>query len=228
MDVSALLEAACLLVPGAVATENDITVDDVWEHLAHDEWEHALNLLEELGDSGELPLAFWTRLAVAAEQAHLPRSAAWCHWRCAEIRNGVVRADLTLHPAARARRRTPIPGAGVLRPMWDVGLRAPEGGAALAVGALWLEELPHLAAGGRATVRIVPLTPALWTDVRAGQRIALHEFRDASGTAVVLEVREPRHGPSDHEGGDEQNRIKETILDLGTPPRKGGDGTTSM
>ncbi len=50
MDVPKLLEATSLLVPEAVATENDITVNDVWEYLAHDEWEVALDLLEELGD----------------------------------------------------------------------------------------------------------------------------------------------------------------------------------
>ncbi|MGW5676139.1 hypothetical protein ACWEV4_13840 [Streptomyces sp. NPDC003860] len=91
MDVSALLEEARLLVPGAVATENDITVDDVWEHLARDEWEHALNLLEEL---------------------------------------------------------------------------------------------PHLAACGRASARIVPLTPALWTDVRAGHPLTRSPGQQYGGWLV--------------------------------------------
>ncbi len=103
MDVPKLLEAASLLVPEAVATENDITVNDVWEYLAHDEWEVALNLLEELGDVHPLPLAFWQTLATAAEQMRLDRSAAWCHWRCFETRNGIIRADLTLRPAHEAR-----------------------------------------------------------------------------------------------------------------------------
>lgn len=100
MDVPALLEAACLLVPAATATENDLTVDDVWEHLAHDDWETALGLLESLGDARPLPLDFWADLAGAAEQLRLERSAAWCRWRWNETRRGVIRADLTLEPAA--------------------------------------------------------------------------------------------------------------------------------
>ncbi|MFD9428205.1 hypothetical protein [Streptomyces sp. NPDC060054] len=66
MDVPKLLKAASLLVPEKIATENDITVSDVWEYLAHDEWEVALDLLEELGDVHPLPLSFWETLAIAA------------------------------------------------------------------------------------------------------------------------------------------------------------------
>jgi hypothetical protein len=91
----------------------------------------ALGLLEELGDVHPLPLRFRETLANAAEQMLLERSAAWCHWRCFEIRNGAIRADLTVQPAAEARRTLPIPGAGVLRPMWDIGHRSPTGEPAL-------------------------------------------------------------------------------------------------
>lgn len=114
MDVPELLESASLLVPEETATENDITVRDIWDYLVHDEWEIALGLLEELGDGRSLPLAFWEKLADAAEQLRLKRSAVWCHWRCSEIRHGVIRADLTLRPVAEARRTTAISGAGVL------------------------------------------------------------------------------------------------------------------
>jgi hypothetical protein len=125
MNVPKLLEAASLLVPEEIATENDITVNDVWEYLSHDEWEVALDLLEELGDVHPLPLSFWQALATAAEQMRLERSAAWCHWRCYETRHGVIRADLTLRPAGEARRQTPFSGAGVLQPMWNIGNRTP-------------------------------------------------------------------------------------------------------
>ena len=81
MDVPELLESASLLVPEETATENDITVRDIWDYLVHDEWEIALGLLEELGDCRSLPLAFWEKLADAAEQLRLERSTAWCHWR---------------------------------------------------------------------------------------------------------------------------------------------------
>lgn len=125
MDVPKLPEAASLPVPGESATENDITVADVWEYLTHDEWEVALDLLEELGDVRPLPLRSREIQATAAEQMRLETSAAWCHWRCYETRNGTIRADLTLRPATEARRQTPLFGAGVLRPVWNIGNRTP-------------------------------------------------------------------------------------------------------
>ncbi|MFE9055514.1 hypothetical protein [Streptomyces mutabilis] len=188
MDVPELLEAAFLLVPEETATENDITVGDVWDYLVHDEWEIALGLLEEFGEAHSLSLAFWEKLAEAADQLQLERSAAWCHWRCSELRNGVIRADLTLRPAAEARRTTPVSGAGVLRPMWDIGLLSPTGGRAVSIAGLWVENMPMLEPGGRATVRLVPLTPSHWTHVQPGQQITMHEDRAVAGTAVILEV----------------------------------------
>ncbi|WP_344633879.1 hypothetical protein [Streptomyces glaucosporus] len=191
MDVPRLLEAASLLVPEEAATENDLTVNDVWEHLAHDEWEVALQLLEELGDAQPLPLGFWQDLARAAEQMRLDRSAAWCHWRCYETRHGIIRADLALGPADEARRRSPLPGAGVLRPMWNIGNRAPDGGPGLDIAALWVEFAPCLEPGGRAAVRLAPLEPSRWRHLRPGHVITMHEDRTVAGTAVVLDVRRP-------------------------------------
>ncbi|SCD37310.1 hypothetical protein GA0115245_103613 [Streptomyces sp. di188] len=191
MDVLALLKSASLLVPEETATENDVTVDDVWEYLAHDEWEVALGLLEELGDVRPLPAAFWASMAAAAEEMRLERSAAWCHWREGETRHGVIRADLTLRAPSDGGRRSPVPGAGVLRPMWDIGHRTPTGEPAYAVARLWVEGAPALEPGGSAPVRLAPLTPELWRHLRPGQVITLHETRPASGTAVLLEVGPP-------------------------------------
>jgi hypothetical protein len=188
MDVSKLLEAASLLVPEGIATENDITVDDVWDSLTHDEWEVALGLLEELGDVHPLPLSFWETLAASAEQMQLETSAAWCHWRCYETRNGIIRADLTLRPAAEARRKTPISGAGVLRPMWSIGNLTPTGEPALDIARLWVEFTPLLEPGGRSSVRLAPLDPSQWQHLRAGQVITMHEDRSLAGTAIVLEL----------------------------------------
>ncbi|CAL9485349.1 hypothetical protein SUDANB70_03127 [Streptomyces sp. enrichment culture] len=186
-----MLESASLLVPEEAATANDLTVRDVWDHLVHDEWEIALGLLQELGDVRSLPLSFWEALAEAADRLLLKRSASWCHWRCSEFRHGVIRADLTLRSGGGVRRTTPIPGAGVLRPMWDIGHLSPSGGRAVSVAALWVEHLPVLPPGGRATVRLVPLTPSHWTHVQPGRRINMHEDRTVAGTAVVLEARPP-------------------------------------
>jgi hypothetical protein len=191
MDVPKLLEAASLLVPEEIATENDITVNDVWEYLTRDEWEVAFGLLEELGDVRPLPLSFWESLATAAEQMQLEKSAAWCHWRCYETRNGIIRADLTLRPATEARRQTPISGAGVLRPMWNIGNRTPTGEPALNIAQLWVEFTPFLAPGGQPSVRLAPLDPSQWQHLQPGQVITLHEDRSVAGTAIVLEVHRP-------------------------------------
>ncbi|MET9513454.1 hypothetical protein ABZX62_34270 [Streptomyces flavidovirens] len=191
MDVPELLEAASLLVPEKIATENDITVNDVWEYLTQDEWEVALGLLEELGDVHPLPLSFWQALATAAEQMRLEKSAAWCHWRGYETRNGIIRADLTLCPATEAQRQTPISGAGVLRPMWNIGNQTPTGEPALNIAQLWVDLTPYLAPGGHASVRLAPLDPPQWQHLQPGQVITMHEDRSVAGTAVVLEVHRP-------------------------------------
>lgn len=44
MDAVGILEAVALLVPEDVATVDDITFSDVWDHLTHDEWKAALDL----------------------------------------------------------------------------------------------------------------------------------------------------------------------------------------
>ncbi|MFH9353996.1 hypothetical protein [Kitasatospora sp. NPDC017646] len=196
MDVPKLLEAASLLVPEEIATENDITVNDVWDYLTHDEWEVALGLLEELGDVHPLPLSFWEALATAAEQMRLEKSAAWCHWRCIETRNGIIRADLTLRPASESRRQTPFSGAGVLRPMWNIGNRTPTGEPTLNIAALWVEFTPLLGPGERSSVRLAPLDPSQWQHLQPGQVITMHEDRTVAGTAVVLEVLPPAPTPT--------------------------------
>lgn len=219
-DVRLLLEAASLLVPEVDATADDMTVTDVWDHLVRDEWEQALSLLEELGDGRTPSRAAWRALGDAAELLRLARSAAWCRWRAAECRAGTVRADLTLGAGTGARagagsgagtdagssagtgagagggtlRAAPVPGAGVLRPMWDVG------GGTLTIAALWVEELEFLEPGGRALVRLLPLSPSLWRHVTPGQRITMHENRTAAGTATVLEVRPPAAEPPASDG----------------------------
>ncbi|MFF5522500.1 hypothetical protein [Streptomyces coeruleorubidus] len=196
MDVPKLLEAASLLVPEEIATENDITVNDVWDYLTQDEWEVALGLLEELGEVHPLPLSFWETLATAAEQMRLEKSAAWCHWRSYETRHGITRADLTLRPAAEARRQTPISAAGVLRPMWNIGNRTATGEPVLNIARLWVELTPLLEPGARASVRLAPLDPLQWQHLQLNQVITMHEDRTVAGTAVVLEVQRPLATPT--------------------------------
>jgi hypothetical protein len=191
MDVVGILEAASLLVPEDVATDNGITVSDVWDYLTHDEWEVALDLLQELGDGWTAPAGFWEGLEQAAGMLELERSREWCSWRGAETRVGVIRADLALFPAGETFRRTPIPGAGVLRPMWDIGNQGDDGARELDIARVWVEFAPDLPPGEQAPVRLLPLNPARWSHLTPGDRITLYECAVAGGMASILEVGPP-------------------------------------
>jgi hypothetical protein len=188
VDVVRILEAASLLVPESLATDNDITVSDVWDHLAHDDWEVALDLLQELGDAWTVPEGFWDELGRAAAALGFERSREWCWWREAETRSGVIRAHLTLRPAGEGPRRTPIPGGGVLRPMWDTGERGDGGVHALDIARVWVEFARELEPGAHAPVRLLPLNFARWTHLVPGDRITLYETALPGGTATILEV----------------------------------------
>ncbi|MGA5062741.1 hypothetical protein ACPB9E_03035 [Streptomyces exfoliatus] len=191
MDVVGILEAASLLVPEDIATGNDITVSDVWDYLTHDEWELALGLLQELGDGWTAPPGFWEELGRAAGRLGFERSREWCWWRSAETRVGVFRADLALRPTGETFRRTPIPGAGVLLPMWDIGNQKDDGAPELDIARVWVEFAPGLPPGARTPVRLLPLNPVRWSHLVPGDRITLYECAVAGGTASILEVRLP-------------------------------------
>lgn len=116
---------------------------------------------------------YWDLRIKAAEELHL--DTRWLHWRKGESRHGLIRADLQLVPGARTQ---PIPQHG-LKPMWDLG--------ELRIAALWVESLPELPPGGRATVRLLPLAPEAWRDVQPGDVIDMYEQRPLAGTATVIE-----------------------------------------
>ncbi|MFD8704806.1 hypothetical protein ACFV1W_19650 [Kitasatospora sp. NPDC059648] len=192
MNVPELLQAAHLLTSVPHATDGALALDDVWEHLVRDEWETALTLMEELACPPAPPTArAWEDLAEAAGRLRLERSAAWCRWRAFEARHGTVRAELTLPPAGQGPRTLPFAGAGVLRPLWDLGHRDGDGRPVLDVARLWVEGVPQLGPGERAVVRLAPLEAARWCHLRPGQVITMHEGRPVAATAVVLEVRGP-------------------------------------
>jgi hypothetical protein len=191
VDVVGILEAASLLVPEDIAGEDDITASDVWDHLAHDEWDVALHVLEELSTGWNPPAGFWEELACAAGMLRFERSRDWCRWRGAEARVGVIRAELALRPAGATFRHTPIPGAGVLRPMWDIGNRGDDGTSEWDIAVLWVEFASGLPPGGAAPVRLLPLSPVRWRHLAPGDRITLYECAVAGGTATILEVRPP-------------------------------------
>ncbi|MEU4541490.1 hypothetical protein AB0G15_42340 [Streptosporangium sp. NPDC023825] len=187
-----LLLKAARLCPVDVRTEDvGISVADVLEYLEHDEWETALLLLEELGDAHPQLPEFWSLLADAARLMGLQGDAEWCEWRCSEARNGAVRADLCLTSTEDGGRTRPVPLRGVLRPMWDIGLRTPKDEPLLGIARLWVEGRDPLEPGGCGSVRLLPLTFEHWRHLKPGDVITMHEIRAPIGAARITGISLP-------------------------------------
>ncbi|MFC4529157.1 hypothetical protein [Sphaerisporangium dianthi] len=191
MDLDSLLLKAAQFCSPHVRTEAGVRVADVLEYLEHGEWEMVLLLLEELGDAHPQPPEFWDLLADAARVMWLESDVAWCQWRRSEARTGAFRVELCLARTEDGGRRTPMPPGGLLRPMWDIGRRTPEGGPLLSIAALWIEGRDLLEPGGCKAVRLLPLTPDHWNHLRAGDVITMHEIRPPTGTARITEIMPP-------------------------------------
>ena len=179
------------MVAPTVTNEAGATVADAWEYLQHNEWEVALDILADLDEGWAVTTEWWDLLIEAAEMMWLAEPAGWCRWRRWEAVHGVVRAELRLVPAAEGGRRLPMPGHGVLRPLWDIGRRSAAGDPELHVARIWVEGAPELAAGGCGVVRLAPLTPVNWRALRPGQTIAMHERMPVAGIATVIETSVP-------------------------------------
>lgn len=176
------------MVPADVVNEAGVTVVDVREYLDHDEWDIALDLLADLDTGWRPPTAWWNLLIDSAELMWLSDAATWCHWGRWESIHGIVRAELRLLPPTEGGRRTPIPGKGILRPLWDLGRRTAAGDPDLLVARIWIESAPTLPPGATGSVRLGPLSPALWRHLRPGMTITMHEGRPAVGTATIVEA----------------------------------------
>lgn len=188
MDVPELLRRAARHVPAVATGAAGTTVADADECLDHDEWEVALDILVELGDAYRSETAFWDLLAEAARMMWQSRTERWCHWRRFEVVHGVIRADLQLvDPDVAGGRRTPIPGDGRLRPLWDIGDVTAAGDPDLYVARLWVEAQPDLQPGGRAVVRLAPLSPQRWRRLVPGDVITMHEQMPVVGIASIVE-----------------------------------------
>ncbi|MFV2113662.1 hypothetical protein ACFHW0_15160 [Micromonospora sp. LOL_025] len=188
MDVPELLRRAARHVPAVATGAAGTTVADANEYLDHDEWKVALDILVELGDAYRSETASWDLPAEAARMMRLSRTERWCHWRRFEVVHGVMRADLQLvDPDVAGGRRTPIPGDGRLRPLWDIGDVTPAGDPDLYVARLWVEAQPDLQPGGRAVIRLAPLRPQRWRRLAAGDVITMHEQVPVVGTATIVE-----------------------------------------
>ena len=182
MDVPELLRTAAGGLPAWLPRA------DLDEYLAQDEWEVALDVLLDRGDEHRATTSYFRLLEEAAHRMGLGRSAAWCAWRRREVLHGIIRAELRLVPG---ERRTAIPGAGLTRPLWDIGLVTPAGAPELAVALIWVEYALDLPPGGAGPVRIAPLTAARWHHLRPGDRITMYELSGAgrtAGTATITEA----------------------------------------
>ncbi|WP_406724303.1 hypothetical protein WJ438_06195 [Streptomyces sp. GD-15H] len=155
------------------------------------EREFVLDLLMEIADEHPVSLRFWSLLADAARQMMLEHSADWCEWRAWETQHGTLRARLSLLSTEEGGRRTAFSGQGQLRPLWDIGNRAPDGGQAVNVARLWVEGAPGLAPGEGATVPLAPLSPEQWRRVQPGDVITMHEGRPVVGMATIIEAAPP-------------------------------------
>ncbi|MFE7169900.1 hypothetical protein [Streptomyces sp. NPDC057616] len=190
-DAFTLLGQAVELLPED-AVRGGLTVADVREEIRCQEWELVLDLLVEIADARPMSEEYWEFLAEAARQMMLDRGRRWCEWRAWEVRHGMVRATLSLPEADEGPRRTAFSGDGRLRPLWDIGNRAPDGGRSLNVATLWVEDADELGPGETADVRLAPLSPEQWRHVRVGDVITMHEGAPVAGTAKVVEVLPPR------------------------------------
>ncbi|MFC8614830.1 hypothetical protein ACFT9M_00210 [Micromonospora purpureochromogenes] len=202
MDVLELLRRAAGHVPVGATGEAGTTVADANEYLDHDEWEVALDILVELGDAYASESAYWDLLAQAARLLWLSRTERWCHWRRAEVARGLIRVDLQLvDPGVLGARRTPIPGEGHSRPLWNIGDVTAAGHADLYVARIWVESQPDLQPGGRGVVRLAPLSPQRWQRLSAGDVITMHEQRPVAGIATVIQAVFPLDDDQNHDGG---------------------------
>lgn len=194
MGIAEILNEAVDLATEGFTTDAGMTVDDVRRDLDIGEWELALGLLADVSDEHPQPTRFWQLLADAAGLLQLDRSVAWCHWRSYESVHGVIRADLVLDPPETGGRRSAIPGAGVLRPMWDIGHRTCSGGPDLAIARIWVEYALCLEPGQQGMVRLAPLRPERWQHLAPGDMITMHEIALPIGIAEITTVLPPAGG----------------------------------
>ncbi|MER5478753.1 hypothetical protein ABT026_17555 [Streptomyces sp. NPDC002734] len=191
-DAFTLLRQAVDLLPEHAVAENGVTVGEVREDIARQEWEMVLDLLIEIADVHPVSTSFWDILAEAARQMMLDRSRRWCQWRSWEVQHGTVRATLTLLGTDEGGRQGAFSGDGQLRPLWDIGNRTPDGERDLSVATIWVEYEQELGPGETADVRLAPLSSERWRNLKPGDVITMREGRPVVGTATVFEVLPPR------------------------------------
>jgi hypothetical protein len=164
-----LIRAVAMVPPGpAVATAQ--------EYLAVGEPGLAVDFLADLDPGWQTPPTWWDLLTGAADLMRMRDTAAWCRWGRRESVHGTIRASLHLTEGG------PIPGRGIARLLWDIGQADPR------AARVWVEFAPSLAPGATGSVRLAPLTPADWRDLRPGSPIAVHDRPRLVATGTILEV----------------------------------------
>ncbi|WP_211244037.1 hypothetical protein [Actinospica robiniae] len=103
----------------------------------------------------------------------------------------MIRADLVLDSPETGGRRSAVPGAGELRPMWDIGRRTSAGAPDLAIARVWVEFAHSIEPGQQGTIRLAPLTPSRWRHLTPGDMITMHEIAPAIGIAEIISVLPP-------------------------------------
>jgi hypothetical protein len=170
-DLTDLLTRALAAVP-----PGHPAAADAREALAYGEYDVALGLMTEPADGWRPPPDWWDLLVGAADLMRLRPVAAWCRWGRWESVHGVLRASLDLTVGG------PIPGRGIARVRWDIGLDDPR------VARIWVEYAPSLAPASTGSIRLAPLTPADWRSLRPGRQITIDEHPHLAGTATILEM----------------------------------------
>lgn len=191
-DVPGLLRRAVDLVPPDARSDAGLCAGDVRGYLLANEWEVALDILEDFDGIQWQTVEFWDLLDDAARQMQLTSGVAWHQWRRAETLHGIIRADLQLVAPDAGGRRTPVPGAGQLRPMWAINHPVPPHGADLHVARIWVESAPEIRPGEQGAIRLAPLTPANWRHLAPGDVITMHERQPVAGTATITEIQHPQ------------------------------------
>ncbi len=160
------------------------------ENVAHNELELALDALADVGETLRSPPRFWSLLERAAAAMSLDAGAQRLRWRRVEAERGYLRVSLNLASPTEGRKTPVLSG---YRACWDIGATY-EGARTFNDAPITIEDAPTIAPGATGTVRLHPLAPEFWTDVRVGQAITMHEGSRVVGHGVVLEIVRPADG----------------------------------
>ncbi|MFI6101935.1 hypothetical protein ACIA8G_40835 [Lentzea sp. NPDC051213] len=177
-EVGDLLRLAAAEVPSHARSGAGLSVAEVLEQIDREEWWLALDVLGEFEGVTWQTHRYWDLLAEVALQIEVEPS--WYLWRRGEAVHGLIRAELTLDPAAEA-----VPAQGT-RPVWQ------HSDGERRVAAMWVEQKQALAPGAQATARLRPFLPDAWNHLTPGDQIVFQQYGEPMGTAKIIEKVPPR------------------------------------